>query len=259
MTVETPQPQPDDRVRVSFEADYWAVQAPQFCGRPLLDIATVEVLERADDPTVGEIRRVSGSLDGESKRAVKVGAFLSTNPAERFMWVIVETGEMLADGDVSGLGEVIGAVPDSPAAKAQRTARPSVRVPNEPHGPSEHVRQMIREHLQGGDAAAAVDLLVQRTTMDRKTAARYIQDMPEYQTYLNRSETREPRVFWPGIDGVPEPDDDIDVVEDKHGDRLTRVADGGWIGDGGDGYPRIQKDWENHFLAKYAPYTEVLS
>lgn len=120
-------PRPGDRVRVTYEGIYEAgahgallvpAGSPK---RSIFDDATVEVLKRADDPTIGEIRRVAPSLNGESKQAVKVGSFLSTSPGERFMWVIVETGEMLADGDVSGLGVVIGAVPESPAARLLST------------------------------------------------------------------------------------------------------------------------------------------
>lgn len=80
---------------------------------------SVTVLERADDPTIGEIRAVAKSLDGEPKTAVKVGARLSMAPSERFLWVVVETGEVLADGDID-VQEVIGAVPGTQAAEAEK-------------------------------------------------------------------------------------------------------------------------------------------
>lgn len=71
------------------------------------------------DPSLGEIRRVAPSLDGEPKTAVKVGGSLSLMPSERFLWVVVETGEMLADGNIDVL-EVVGAVSGTPAWERQQ-------------------------------------------------------------------------------------------------------------------------------------------
>jgi hypothetical protein len=68
----------------------------------------------------------------------------------------------------------------------------------------------------------------------------------------------EPRVFHAKGDGLPdEPPEDVASVVDVQGDHLDRVGDWRWIGRGGDGYPLIAKAWENHVLAKYAPYREV--
>ncbi|MGB3443847.1 MAG: hypothetical protein WBA97_34350 [Actinophytocola sp.] len=213
---------------------------------------TVEVLERADDPTIGEIRTVGPTLDGKAKTAVKVGGRLSDTPGERSLWVIVETGEVLKDGNVTGLGEVIGTVrPDSP--------RPSVRVPNEPHGLSGRRRDELTRMAGDGNVHGAVHLLVVNTSMNIQEATDYVLSMSEYRTYLAaHGEKWDPRRFWPGSDGgiVPEPDADITAVDDKHGDRLRREGDG-WIGAGGEGYPLIVKPWEDHVLPKYAPYTEV--
>lgn len=194
MTVETPQPR--DRVRwqrtraiegvvEEITSDGLNIRAED--GRLHLcqvEDATVEVLERADNPTIGEIRAVAPSADGTPKTAVKVGSRLSTNPGERCMWVIVETGEMLADGNVSGLGDVIGAVPDSPAAKVQSPARRSVRVPNEPHGPSADAVACMARLIKAGKPAEAVGV-AHGQGMDWADARRYVEAMPEYQTYLN--------------------------------------------------------------------------
>lgn len=199
MSTETPNPQPDDTVRIVLDGTYVREGDPTdhdggFAGHlvrvngvllcvPLF--AGIEVLERADDPTIGEIRAVAPSADGTPKTAVKVGSRLSTNPGERCMWVIVETGEMLADGNVSGLGDVIGAVPDSPAAKVQSPARRSVRVPNEPHGPAAGVLQLVREELTQGHALAAVTLLKRATGWSLDEAREYVESMSEYQAHLS--------------------------------------------------------------------------
>lgn len=188
-------PRPKDKVRVSFVTEYADDGSILPMGKLVEDVS-VEVLKRADDPTIGEIRGVTGTLDGKPKQAVKVGSFLSSNPSERFMWVIVQTGEMLADGNVSGLGDVIGAVPDSPASEAQQQpARRSVRVPNEPHGPSAETLKRIAEFLQLGDKVRAV-LTAAGAGMDREQATRYVESMSEYQQFLSEhGEKRELRAF----------------------------------------------------------------
>lgn len=187
-------PRKGDRVRVTFDADFLADDL----GDRMVDVAdgmgpihivlpawaTVEVLERADDPTIGEIRAVAPSADGKPKTAVKVGSRLSANPGARCMWVIVETGEMLADGDVSGLGDVTGAVPDSPAAKAQSPARPSVRVPNEPLGLSRRVRQLVLDAAIVDGKRTAAEVLRQHVSIAMPDAIAYVESMSEYQTYL---------------------------------------------------------------------------
>lgn len=130
MNVQDRKPQPKDRVRVSFggvasEFDDHGRLARVTGSGPhgdwvsyVPETAEVEVLEPVDDPSMGEVRRVASSLDGEPKSAVKVGASLSMMPSEPFLWMVVQTGELVADGNID-VGEVIGVVPGTPAAEAQ--------------------------------------------------------------------------------------------------------------------------------------------
>lgn len=238
MSAETPQPQPGDKILVTYETRYAAGGRSLPMGQ-LIENVRVEVLERADDPTIGEIRAVAPSADGTPKTAVKVGSRLSENPGERCMWVIVETGEMLADGTVSGLGDVIGAVPDSPAAKAQSPARPSVRVPNEPHGLPEHIRSHLVKHAAAGNRDDAVDVLTLHTYMTEDQARDYVESMPEYRTYLAAHGTdvdpvEADRMRSLGFDRQPEfklPDDAREQIESVLQDRM-----GEYFRTGGDGY-----------------------
>lgn len=177
---------------------------------------SVEVLERADDPALGEIRRVKPSLDGQPKTAVKVGASLSAMPSERFVWVVVETGEVLA-ADQIDVHEVIGAVPDTPAAEAaallirsQKPAGMSVHVVQDPLGLGERLWRDLNRYAGQGALNAAAGVLTLHTTMSGDEAVAYVKDMSEYQAWLNRHEPQEPRVFT--ADG-PEPPLEVEVLE----------------------------------------------
>lgn len=182
----TETPRTGDRVRVTYEGRYGVLPSGQeYLSNPgvpnqlFYDGAAVEVLERADDPTIGEIRAVAPSLDGKAKTAVKVGARLSDTPGERCLWVIVETGEVLKDGDVTGLGEVIGTVrPDS--------SRPSVRVLKDPIGLGERLWRDLNRYAGQGDLNAAAGVLSLHTTMSSEEAIAYVEGMSEYQTYLEQ-------------------------------------------------------------------------
>jgi len=109
-------------------------------------------------------------------------------------------------------------------------SRPSVRVVNEPHGPSVEDRRRIVEFLGLGDKVRAV-LTAATAGLDREQAEQYVESMSEYQSYLSEhGETREPRVFQ--SDG-PEPPADVVALRDPCADSETEqpylVRDhGGW-------------------------------
>ena len=245
MSAETPKPQSGDRVRVSYEGTYEATAhgpllltdgSPK---RSIFDDAAVEVLERADDPSkdlAGTVRRLH---DSEPKHAVKHGTALADKPRTADAWTVVETGEVISNGDALH-GDVIGAVPGTPAAEAHplppaalervkellrngqqiravkairemcygmgfkealafaeslpewnaaeqaATARPSVRVPNEPHGLRVEDRRRIAEYVTSGELERAVTAAFNAGLPTREAAREYVEDMPEWQTYLNR-------------------------------------------------------------------------
>lgn len=114
-------PSPDDRVKVTFEADYWSVQQAQWFGKPLVDVASVEVLESADDP--------SKDLIGTLRREERHGGFAlyvhGGSDSGGTAWVVIHSSEpgILGDRmDHSFVAEfpVIGTVPGTPAAEQER-------------------------------------------------------------------------------------------------------------------------------------------
>lgn len=198
MTVETPRE--GDRVRVTYEGTYmrevqdgWhkvEVGNHAYPMYPSSD-ATVEVLERADDPSKalrGEVREIDGMA------AVRYG---------KDMWVYFSP---IHHGATGGYGiyrdeqvvgtPVIGVVPHTPAAEQfipewereliekESPARPSVRVENTPDRLSIPDRQKVADLLVAGDAMRAV-LAAANAGLSREQAEAYVRQMPEYETYLN--------------------------------------------------------------------------
>lgn len=205
-------PRTGDRVRVTYDAMY-AGERYGFRRVEVLDgdgdeceitaplSATVEVLERADDPSkneIGTVRREQHADDktGESYSVWQHTQYQLSETATRSHWLCTHSthhgnlGEALTHDQVRGM-PVIGAAPGTPAAEARdkanacEPARMSVRVPNEPHGLSEHLRQVISERVTVGDKWGAVDTLVHCTLMDRERAESYVEDMSEYQQFLS--------------------------------------------------------------------------
>ena len=212
MTVETPQPQPGDTVMIHVKGvvthldDHDRVVMAKLGdekgdGTYIPEHATVEVLERAGDPAVGEIRRedhdgghsiwqVEEHEDGERYWRCTY----STAKGNR--GVTFELGQML---DLP----VIGAVPGTPAAEAQQqiadalpdwereliekesAARPWVRVPNEPHGLPYDMQQRIGELLARGDVDGAG--AIAGRYMDWGEVDGYLRDRPEFQTGINHN------------------------------------------------------------------------
>ncbi len=277
MSAETPNPQPGDRVRVTYEGTYLrphdhqdgchVVKVPDDTNtRVTLRSATVEVLERADDPSKDEVGTVRRSPDG---KVVAKGSRIN------FPWANLSApkGDDSYHSNAVAGWPVIGAVPGTPAAandpaefmrkitKVFRrpgesdadyqtrmvregeaheadggvvhlgafgdcekcTPRPSVRVPNEPHGPAAGVLQLVREELTQGHALAAVNLLKRATGWSLDEAREYVESMSECQTYLNHhGGKREPREFTK--DG-PEPPEDVTLVHDyRAADHPMRFA-----------------------------------
>jgi hypothetical protein len=222
-------PQPGDRVRITYEAEYrsdWEAVGKDGTVTYPAD-AVVEVVEPADDPSqspIGEVRREDhdkpGDPPGFSLWQKVVMPTIGAHPGtERQRWLCVlssapgNRGEYLDDDDVVGT-PVIGAVPGTPAAEAQL-------------------------HNMGYCGTCKV------VHYKREPA---VQPSPH---------GWEPRVFHAKGDDLPdEPPEDVASVVDVQGDHLDRMG-AVWIGRGGDGYPLIAKAWENHVLAKYAPYREV--
>jgi hypothetical protein len=100
--------QPGDRVRVTFETEYPG-------GLPRISNATVELIERKDDPSkdlVGTIRRNTGGFGGSYIRMQHHGEVVWT-------CVFADGSFTLKQPDVSTLGPIIAAIPDTPAAEKQ--------------------------------------------------------------------------------------------------------------------------------------------
>ena len=195
--------------------------------------ATVEVLERADDPSKalrGEVRQIDDMTavcygkdfwvyfsalhhgatggygvfkDEQMVGAPVIGVVPGTPAAEANPVppaIVERVRELLGNGQFERAVQVVrGAVADMSlsAGKAfveglqeRDAAVPRVRVPNEPHGIPNEVRQKIANHLRDGDLRTAV-VVARNAGLDDMVALSYIKDMPEYQTYLNRNEKRE--------------------------------------------------------------------
>lgn len=183
------------------DGDLCEITAPMY--------ATVEVLERADDPSAalrGEVREI----DGVS--AVCYG---------KDFWVRFST----TPGSVAGYGifrdeqmvgaPVIGAVPGTPAAEARdkanacEPARPGVRVENTPHGLPDQLRRDVVKLASDGNLVGAVSLLTFRTCMTEDQATEYVEGTSEYQTYLSEHGEKRLRYF-----------------KNQYGQRFRAKADG---------------------------------
>jgi hypothetical protein len=165
-----------DAIHLQDEAS-GRIRACQFEG------ATVEVLERADDPTLDPIwtvREVEPKpAAAMSNVVVKFGNSYWLYPSNlgngygRLDWATVHESK------------VIGAVPGTDAARfedaiadlvADSAPRPSVRVPNEPHGLSLFVHRQVANLVAVGNAGAA-SLLLQETGMPADEANDYVKTL----------------------------------------------------------------------------------
>lgn len=219
-------PRKGDRARVTYDGvvvqldDHGRVMAAQVEGEESVVVvpacASVEVLERADDPSqdeVGTVRREEHREDGGQSVWQHVQFQLSATKAGSH-WVCTHSdhfgnlGESLTHDQVRDM-PVIGAAPGTPAAEAQNVgigqtlpegyaswaeyhekhpytppSRLGVRVENTPHGPSPEVRQRIAGHVAEGWIDAAVGA-AQLAGMAPETALSYVRSMSEYQTFLS--------------------------------------------------------------------------
>lgn len=167
MSAETPNPQPGDRVRVTYVGMYEPTpHGPLLVSdgspkRSIFEDAIIEVLERALCPEIegatgircqqptGHVGGHKGTTTEEQTKAVGYPLFVS--------W----------------------------PAESEPPARRSVRVPNEPHGPAAGVLQLVREELTQGHALAAVNLLKRATGWSLDEAREYVESMSEYQAHLS--------------------------------------------------------------------------
>lgn len=113
------QPQPGDKVRVTYETV--VRNDGSYIGRSMLNTPealndTVEVLERADDPSRDEVGTVA-ELDGD----------IWVKRAENSWWPIAQEFRHRSNNKMHGR-VVTGAVPGTPAAQARRA---SIRVPED--------------------------------------------------------------------------------------------------------------------------------
>lgn len=194
MSTETPNPQPGDRVRVVIDgvyerpgpSDTWVdhVIVNEYAGSVSVPRgAAVEVLERADDPKVGELRRENHDDDsGHSIWQVQ-----ENYDGERFWCCVYSTAP--GNRDVQFPLEkmldlpVVGYVPGSPAAYAAAT-KPG-RVVRDPIGLGERLWRDLNRYARQGDLHAAAGVLSLHTTMSSDDAIAYVKDMSEYQAYLS--------------------------------------------------------------------------
>ena len=241
MTVETPQPR--DRVRwkrtsviegVVEETGADGIVVRDGDGYKHLcqvEDATVEVLERADDPSkdpIGTVRK-----GDKSSPVVRCRVTSSdVHPWKSVMYTVSYSHDEVVGWPVTG------AVPGTPAAEAaaqekaeqiadlreklqrvevkanacrvEESARPSVSLPNEPHGIPLGIRQQAAELLISGNKRGAAGVVGAAMGVSEAEALAYVESMVEYETYLNhhgRTEvdpTEADRMRAMGFDKQPE-------------------------------------------------------
>lgn len=248
-------------------------------GRVLDELVELDILryrERADDPSADPVGTVRQSPRGTVAIRDHANDWVSLK-------AVVFLGSDVVDWPV------IGAVPGTPAAEAEKPERDADEVSRLPIP----VRQRVGQLLLNGDVIPAARTVQETLRLGSlQDGVNFVHGLDEYRTYLNHrqvedvslpplhadneaivrgeyaetvrqpvplSEIFPPRVFKADYETntVQEPPESVSVVVDKHGDHLRRKDDG-WIGDGGDGYPKWVKPWERHALPKYAPYREVV-
>lgn len=189
----------------------------------LVELDILSFRERADDPSSDPIGTVREGAGPQYLNAwVKAGHNL---------WVAVNASaaENMTDTQLlASAHPVIGAVPGTPAAEADKPER---QVPLE-------LRQKLADVLVSGDKDRAIRIAL-NWGMDYDDAVTYIESMPEYQTgrnhrpvedvalpplhvdneaivqgqyYTEKARQRQPREFRP--DG-PEPPVDVTALEDE--------------------------------------------
>lgn len=219
--------------------------------------ASVEVLERADDPSanlVGSLRREDHDDKGFSLHAADAAP--TTRLGTRWHCIYStapgNVGELLSHEEVAGF-PVVGSLPGTPAAEAVLgeplthlsppdpageaaeaaavTTRLEVRVPNEPHGLPEDLRKKVAAHLVDGRIGDAIREVLPMFDRDEGRALSYIGSMSEYQTYLTRNAPRRVIVL-PGATEDWAPDREVLVWE------WLGADDNGWrfLHRNGDGY-----------------------
>lgn len=196
-------PRKGDRVRVTYEAMWdeppnypgWMVRLGQDAAgherwADVPEWASVEVLERADDPSKalrGEVREIDGMS------AVCYGGdfwvYFSEPPGSTGGYGVYRAAQMVG-------APVIGAVPGTPAADAQAVvvtsdAKRAVGVVNEPHGLPTDRHAMIAASLAAGRKPTAL-VIAMEAGLSREAAESYVEGMSEYQSYLSEhGETRD--------------------------------------------------------------------
>lgn len=241
MSAETPNPQPGDRVRVTFEATYLRphvkldgcheVHVPDDSNtRVTLRSATIEVLERADDPSKDPLDSVRIGPNG----AVAIRMHVERD-GNRYVpgWRLTRGAGECADKDVVGWQRV-GVLP---GGEEQSTPRPSVRLSNEPHGVPTDIREVVAGHVLAGAFARAQRTLVHNGLADDYAdAERYIQGMSEFQEFIDtnaRTEvdpTEATRMGVMGFDKQPEfklSDEDRALIRSVLDERASEYVYGG--------------------------------
>lgn len=217
MSAETPNPQPGDRVQVSF-AGMLCLGGGIRCDEGDVifyppGYATVEVLQRAlcaeiEGATGIRCQQPTGHVDGhkgttteEQAKAVGYPLFVS--------W----------------------------PAESEQPARRSVRVPNEPHGIPLEVRQKVLDAAIVDGKRTAAELLQRHVMIAMPDALAYVESMSEYQTYLAAHDGRtkvDPdeadRMRAMGFDKKPEfqvSDEDRTLIQSVLDERANEYVYGG--------------------------------
>jgi hypothetical protein len=294
--VSDEKPRKGDKVRVSYEAMY--DDPPNYPGLIVslgIDVdgnerwadvppwATVEVLERADDPSkdlVGAIRRQpsGGSEEGNGSALGVVAIRWATERQTDTPWVYMrwDGPQVLSNESVVGWTPS-GCLPGTPAAEAEKAAGhcESCECTHPVCGYVLGSAACEESHEQEYPDVSGAGVPFPPSTTDAPPLPEVDNEAIETGLYYAEKarQRREPRVFrsegpeppdtklgpalWVG-GSSEEPPPHVIKVADRQGDRLHR-NEHGWVGEGGDGYPLIIKAWERHVLPKCEPYTEVRS
>jgi hypothetical protein len=157
--------------------------------------AVIKVLERADDPKVGELRREDHDDSDGAAGGRSIWQVQEDHDGERFWCCVYSTAPGNRDVrfklDTMLDLPVVGYVPGSPAAYAAAT-KPSGRVVRDPVGLGERLWRDLNRYARQGDLHAAAGVLSLHTAMSGDDAIAYVKDMSEYQAYLSEhgEETR---------------------------------------------------------------------
>lgn len=141
-----------DRVRVTFDSYYMDVAIAMWHNTPLLQMAAIELLERADDPSRDEIGTVRRE-DYDAGHSIWQCVAHPTDPGETAWFCAYTTdpgncGRRMDHADLCDV-PVIGAVPGTPAAEAQAAELKEAEELAYPRAKAAEARQ----EAVGGDGA----------------------------------------------------------------------------------------------------------